>query len=167
MKKLSLISMFSLAFAAASFAQTRVGGMVGYGSDINQWGLGANAEFLFNDGRMAIAPKIMFFFPEKTAGIKYAYWEIDGDFHYYFVADGPVGLYGIGGLNLTTIKVKTSSAFTDGYDNSNSELGVNLGLGMNVRAGSVMPFAEVKYIAGKASQAVVFAGLKIPLSNEY
>jgi outer membrane immunogenic protein len=165
MKKLLLISFVSLAFASATTAQTRVGGMLGYGGDIKQWGIGGNAEFLFNDGKMAIAPKILFFFPEKTAGIKYAYWEVDGDFHYYLVPDGPVNLYGIAGLNLTTVKIKRSSSFISGYDNSDSNLGINLGLGFNVDVGSVLPFAEVKYVAGKANQAVIFLGLKIPLSK--
>jgi outer membrane immunogenic protein len=158
--------MFVMGLAVASFAQVRVGGMVGYGSDINQWGLGANAEFFFNNSsKMAIAPKLMFYFPQKSGGIKYSYWELNGDFHYYFVKDNPVGIYGLAGLNLTTVRTKAAANYLEGYDNSHSELGVNLGLGMNVDVGSVLPFAEVKYIAGNISQTVIFLGLKIPVSK--
>jgi hypothetical protein len=165
MKKLLLISLVFLTVAIGANAQTRVGGMIGYGSDIKQWGLGANAEFLFNNEKMSIAPKVLFFFPEKSGGIKYAFWELNGDFHYYLVVDGPVEFYGLAGLNLTTVKTKAASSTIEGYDNSNSDLGVNLGLGFNIDAGSVMPYAEAKYVAGKANQAVISLGLKIPFGE--
>lgn len=164
MKKLLLLALFSLVCYASSVAQVRVGGMLGFGSEVEQWGLGVNAEFFLND-KMAIAPNLLFYFPEKAGGVKYSYWELNGNFHYYFLAEDPVSVYGLGGLNLMTIRIKSDDPAFSGYDNSNSEIGINLGLGVNFNVGSVLPFAELKYVVGDADQAVLLLGVKFPIAE--
>jgi outer membrane immunogenic protein len=164
MKKLLLILGISLVFTAASHAQVRVGAMLGYGSEVEQWGLGLNGEFIFNE-KMAIAPSLLFYFPETTSGFKYSYWELNGNFHYYFLQEDVVSLYGLAGLNLTTVKVKRKNDFLDGTDHSNSEAGLNIGIGANFHVGSVIPYTELKYVAGDYDQAVLYLGVKFPLSE--
>ena len=85
MKKLFLIALLSITMSA-SMAQTNAGGMLGYGSDIERWGLGLNAEFFLNE-KMSLAPKLLFYFPETNHNVKTSAWEINGDFHYYFYAE--------------------------------------------------------------------------------
>jgi outer membrane immunogenic protein len=164
MKKLLLLAVFSLVCYASSFAQVRVGGMLGYGTEVEQWGLGVNAEFFLNE-KMAIAPNLLFYFPEKRNGLKFSYWELNGNFHYYLLSEDAVSIYGLAGLNLITIKVKATDDFLDDYDNSESELGLNLGLGVNFKVGGVLPFGELKYVAGDADQAVLLLGVKFPISE--
>jgi outer membrane protein X len=164
MKKLFLVSLVTLACSAASLGQVRLGGMLGYGSETEQWGLGINGEFVFHE-RMAIAPSLFFYFPEKAGGFKYSYWEVNGNFHYYFLRQEVVGLYGLAGLNLTTARITRDNDFIDGADRSNSEAGLNLGLGANFDVGSVIPYGEIKYVAGDIDQAVLFLGIKFPITR--
>ena len=148
----------------SAVSQVRVGGMLGYGSEVEQLGIGVNAEFHIND-KMSLAPNLFFYLPEKTGGVKLSYWELNADFHYYFLSADVIGLYGLGGLNLTTAKFKADDTFLNGREDSHSELGLNLGLGANFDLGTVIPFAELKYVAGDADQAVVFFGVKVPIGD--
>ena len=164
MKKVFLVCFLCIGISAASFAQARIGGMLGYGSETEQWGLGVNGEFFFHE-RMAITPSLFFYFPETHGGFKFSYWEANGDFHYYFLSQDVVSLYGLAGLNLTTAKVRRDNNFIDGGESSNSEAGINLGFGANLKLGSIIPFGELKYVAGDIDQAVLFVGLKFPLRD--
>jgi len=165
MKKSVLTILMILLLAAASMAQIRVGGFLGYGSGVDRWGLGANGEFMFND-RMALSPSILFYFPETISGLKYSYWELNGNFHYYFLRQDVVNVYGLAGLNLTTAKVRRDAGFLDSSTSrTNTEAGLNLGLGTHLDLGPVMPFAELKYVAGNVDQMVLWLGLKVPLRD--
>ena len=165
MKKLLLVCMIVGCTAAASYGQARVGGMLGYGSETEQWGLGINGEFFFHE-RMAVSPGLFFYFPETNEGFKYAFWELNGNFHYYFFSEDALSLYGLAGLNLTTAKVERDRDFLDSDTrSSDSEAGLNIGLGANFHVGSVLPFAELKYVAGDIDQAVLFLGVKFPLGD--
>jgi outer membrane immunogenic protein len=163
MKKLILLAVFSFV-CAASYAQIRVGGQLGYGTEVERWGIGANAEFFLNE-KMAIAPKLLFYFPEKANGVKVSYWEINGDFHYYLLSEDAVSVYGLAGLNLFSVKVKFDDSAFSNAEYSDSELGVNLGVGLNFNVGNVLPFAELKYVLGDVDQAVILLGVKFPISE--
>jgi outer membrane immunogenic protein len=165
MKKLFVLIVISLACYGASSAQVRVGGMLGYGTEVEQWGLGLTGEFFLNE-KMSIAPGLLFYFPEKNNGVKVSVWELNGNFQYYFVTDEPVSVYGLAGLNLTTVKVKFDDTFPGTADNSESELGLNLGIGANFHVGNVLPFAELKYVAGDIDQAVISLGVKFPMGAD-
>jgi outer membrane immunogenic protein len=162
MKKLLLLSFCLLMLSASSIAQPRLGGMLGYGSEAEQWGLGVNGEF-FLSNRVSASPGLFFYIPEKNKGVKRSFWEINGNFHYYFLEEDFIELYGLAGLNLTSFRVRTDDEFLDGRESSDSELGVNFGLGANFDAGAVVPYAELKYTASALDQAVIFIGLKFPL----
>lgn len=164
MKKVILLIVFTTVCFASSFAQARLGGFLGYGSEIEQWGIGINAEFFLNE-KVAIAPNLLFYFPEKRNDIKYSYWELNGNFHYYLLEEDAISLYGLAGLNLISFQVKSD---LPGFDNeeTESELGLNLGLGVNFNfGGNVLPFTELKYVAGDADQAVIMLGVKFPIRD--
>ncbi|MBT1702812.1 outer membrane beta-barrel protein [Chryseosolibacter indicus] len=163
MKKVLLITLFSTLFCSALTAQIRVGGMLGTGTDIDRWGLGINAEYLFNE-KMGVAPKLFFYFPEDTGVGKISFWELNADFHYYFLSEDVVSVYGLAGLNFLFGKINyDNDLFLD--DRSDSDVGLNLGVGANFFVGKVIPFAELKYVAGGADQAVIFLGVKFPIAE--
>ncbi|WP_425401993.1 hypothetical protein [Fulvivirga imtechensis] len=66
-------------------------------------------------------------------------------------------------MSLGTVKVK----YDDGnirYKDTNSELGLNLGIGTNLNlGGSIKPFAEFKFTISDFDQAVLFFGVKYDL----
>jgi outer membrane immunogenic protein len=163
MKKLLMLAVFSTVCFTASVAQVRIGAFLGNGTEIERWGVGANAEFFINE-KMAIQPGLLFYFPETVNNYKFSYWELNGDFHYYFLAQDVVSLYGKAGLNFMNIKVKYDGSGFD-YSDSNSEVGVNLGIGANFNVGGVLPFAELKYVLGDADQGVIMLGVKFPIKE--
>jgi outer membrane immunogenic protein len=165
MKKLFLLAAFSVVCATASFAQIRIGGFLANGTDIERWGVGANAEFFINE-KMAIQPNLTLFFPESAGDYKFGFWELNADFHYYFLSQDVVSLYGKGGLNYFTATVKYDGPST-GFDisGSDSEVGLNLGIGANFNVGSILPFAELKFTLGAAEQAVLAVGIKFPIKE--
>ena len=165
MKKLFVIAVLSTVCYTASVAQVRIGAFLANGTELEQWGLGVNAEFFINE-KMSIQPNLLFYFPEKVGDYKFSWWELNGDFHYYFVSQDVVSFYGKAGLNFMNYKVKYDGPST-GFDISGSDsyVGVNLGIGANFNVGGVLPFGELKYVLGDADQAVISLGVKFPIKE--
>jgi outer membrane immunogenic protein len=164
MKKGVLLTLVSLTFCAASYAQVRIGGFLGYGSEIEQLAIGANAEFFLNE-KMAIAPSIAFYLPQEDGPVKTNLWELNGNFHYYFVSEDMISVYGLGGLNFTTVHVKFDGFGAD-FDDSQTEIGLNLGGGINFKVtDKIIPFGELKYAISDFDQVAIFFGVKFQLSE--
>jgi outer membrane immunogenic protein len=151
-KQLFLIALVGFLFAAGTAsAQTKVGGFLGYGSELEKLGLGINGEFGLTD-KIAISPSFMFWLVENAN-----VWELNVNANYYFTKAGSVDLYGIGGINLFNAKV-------DGAGDGNSEVGINLGIGFNFNVGkSWQPFSEAKFVLGDADQLALLFGVKFQL----
>jgi outer membrane immunogenic protein len=164
MKKVFLLAVISIIFSVASQAQIRVGGFLGFGSEVEQAGIGINGEFVLSE-KVAISPNLLFYFPKKNGNIKTSFWELNGNLNYYFLNSEPVSVYGIAGLNVTSIKVKyDDNAFFDN-DYSDSEVGLNLGIGANFTVGNVLPFSELKYTVSDFDQLVFILGVKFPIRD--
>lgn len=130
---------------------TRIGGKLLYGSEVENLGIGATAEFPVMD-KLVIAPDISFYFPKDDVNV----FEINANVNYYFLEEETIGFYGLGGLNYTNVKVD----YGFGSD-SDGELGLNLGLGANFQIDqSFLPFAEIKYVIGDYDELVIAAGVK-------
>jgi hypothetical protein len=164
MKNLFLLVVLSLTAYTSTHGQIRAGGMIGYGSEVERWGIGANAEFFLNE-KMAVAPKLLAYFPEKRNGFRYSFWEIDADFHYYLLSQDVVSVYGLAGLNALFAKATVDDVSLPDEDRSDSDIGLNLGIGINLMIGNVIPFGEVKFVAGSADQGVLLLGVKFPVRD--
>lgn len=167
MKKILLTVLLAGVISLAANAQTRVGGLLGFGSEIESLALGGVAEFMIKEN-MGISPQLVFFFGKSQNDVKTSMWEINGNFNYYFMQDN-VDLYGIAGLNLANWKVKYDlSGFPgfDDYSSTGTELGLNLGLGANFQVSNdkILPFAELKYVISDFDQLCIFAGVKFNLN---
>lgn len=159
-------SFFVLVFflvVAQTQAQISVGGGIWYGSDINSIGISANGKYAFNE-KLSAAPSFTYFL-EKD----YVKWSaLDFDANYNFAEIENFGtLYGIAGVGLTFWKVDFGDTFDMGdygdmgdydmgdYDmgdygisleSSGSDIGVNLGIGLNIAASEKLAIApELKY----------------------
>jgi outer membrane protein X len=151
-KKQTFLAVFVMCLLAiGASAQTKIGGFIGYGSEVEELGLGINGEFGIND-KLAISPSFMFWFVENVN-----VWELNINANYYFTKAGSADLYGIGGINLLNAKA-------EGADEGNSEVGVNLGIGFNFNVGKNWePFTEAKFVLGDADQLALLFGLKFRL----
>jgi opacity protein-like surface antigen len=163
MKKILFVTLLAGVISLTASAQTpvRIGGLLGYGSEIESLALGGIGEFMIKDN-MGISPSIVVFFGKKQRNIKTSMWEINGNFNYYFLMD-QVDLYGIAGLNIASIKVKSDYVQFDYISYSNTEVGLNIGMGANFKVSNdkIIPFAEIKYVISNYDQLCIFGGVKV------
>ncbi|WP_297086452.1 outer membrane beta-barrel protein [uncultured Draconibacterium sp.] len=159
MKTLLKTLVFSVLFfvAAQSQAQISVGGGLWYGSDINSIGISVNGKYDFNE-KWAAAPAFTYFL-EKD----YVKWSaLDLDANYNITELENIGsLYAIGGLGITfwsvdfdggTIDMGEFGSYDLGVDASGSDVGVNLGVGLNIAASEKFAIApEIKYTISDGS----------------
>ena len=165
MKKIIFTTLIVAALTMTAHAQVRVAPFLAYGDQLGLWGLGAYTEILLND-RVSISPNFTQYFPENLDNNpRRSAWEVNGNVNYYVIR-GDVGyLYGLAGLNYTHIKIRNRIALAD-EEQSDNNVGLNLGLGTQVRINDVLlPFAEGKYTAGGYSQLSVMIGVKFQLGD--
>lgn len=145
--------------------ENKIGVLAAYGSEIESLGLGANAEFPVLEN-LAIAPSIIYYFPRDEYGVKWRWLEINANANYYFVRNQDLGVYALGGLNYSSIKVSydESAGFGSNSSASDGEVGLNFGAGANFNlGGKITPFTELKYVLIEGGQLVAAAGVKFRL----
>lgn len=156
MKKLALCLIICFCSAALIQAQSRIGGGFAYGTDVEEFGLNLNGEF-FLKSKLAIAPELNIFFVEGDNG----FWTINADGHFYFAGSGAASVYGLAGLNLSTVTFERAN----GEDDSDTELGLNFGIGANFDINSsIMPFGQFKFVLNDYDQAVLSFGIRFTLN---
>src|SRR5690606_34858031 len=100
--------------------ETRIGGLLAYGTEVESLGIGVNAEFPIAN-KLTIAPSFIFYLPKDEGGVKINWFELNGNVNYYFVDQDGLGVYGLGGLNYSSIKVSSG-----GFSVSDGTVGLNL-----------------------------------------
>jgi outer membrane immunogenic protein len=154
MKKLGVVLAFMVCMMAAvdSSAQ-KIGVMLGYGTEVEELGIGVNGEFNIND-KVSISPSFIYWFPKDPI----SWWEFNANANYYFTTAGSADFYGLAGINLFGYNV-------EGGDGE-SEVGLNLGAGVNFNIGKNWePFTELKFVIGDADQLGLFFGAKFKLGG--
>ena len=161
MKKLlcavALAGMLSL--PASVSAQVQAGPLLAYHDDLEALGIGAFVEIpVASVEGLSIAPDFTFYFPDDPVD----YFEINGNVVYDFTVapDSPVVPFALGGLNIARASVDTGAGSV-----SDTEVGLNLGGGVNFRAGSLAPFAGAKFEFQDGTSFVLFGGLGFALGT--
>ncbi|MFY0714187.1 outer membrane beta-barrel protein [Seonamhaeicola sp. NFXS20] len=156
----ALIVMFSLNISAQT--ETKLGGFLAYGTEIENIGIGANAEFPIME-KLTISPSFIFYLPKDESGIKINWFEVNANANYYFLAEDNIDVYGIAGLNYSSVKVTydDSYGYLGDFSASDGRFGLNIGGGANFNlSGSITPFAELKYVIIDEGQLVIAGGVK-------
>lgn len=170
---------FVTTLAQAQFTNIGVG--LAYGSEISKPGIIVNAQYGINE-KWAITPSFIFYTADKhtassnAGGFNYksesksTVWELNADANYYFFDESGVKLFGIGGLNVTGVKSKVTTTSnspqfpSSEYSASDTNLGINLGIGADFKAGDkIIPFATIKYTASSFDQLVLYGGVRFIL----
>jgi hypothetical protein len=154
----ALVGMLAAAPSAVQ-AQLEAGPLVAYFDDLEAIGIGA---FLaipvpqLAEG-FAIVPDFTWYFPD---GIDY--FEVNGDVAYFFPvsAESPVMPFAFGGLSIGRSSFETAFG-----DFSDTDVGLNLGGGVQFAAGSINPFAGAKLEIRDDTGFVIFGGLGFPLGQ--
>lgn len=148
MRKLFLIAIIAI-ISSTAFAQNEKWGIglnIGYGSNSNlkKPSIGVKATYDISD-LLTIAPTFNYYFQKKmTEGeveAKINMWDINCDVHFNLLRKDNIKVYPLAGLSYLHSKVAT-----EGYDGSDSEIGVNLGVGAQFAVAPRFAIApEVKY----------------------
>lgn len=163
MKKALFIVLFACLASAVTntvnaqdAVKNRVGFFLAFASgDYDEIGIGGIGEFRVGQ-KVTISPQLIFYFPEEDVNLL----EINGNVNYYFYNHDIFEFYGLGGLNITRV----SWDYGNDVDGSETELGLNLGGGINFEVGkSFVPFSELRFTLGDFDQFVISAGLKFNL----
>lgn len=151
----ALLLLFGLGTAAQ--AQTSLGIGLCYGSKIKKPGLDARVIHGFSP-TLRGALDFEYFFTESG----HTFWTLDGNAHYIFYEQRRQGqrLYGLFGLQYAQESVDLG--FTTA---SNSEIGLNLGIGGELRLDFGAAFGELKLVLGNYDQLVLLAGLRFGLGG--
>lgn len=155
------IMALSLGYSVNAQENTRIGALLAYGTEIESIGIGVNAEFPVLEN-LTISPSVIYYLPKEESGFKMNWIEVNANANYYFVTQDNLGVYAIGGLNYSHVKLEydTSFAFADVSD---GRFGLNLGAGANFELGGITPFAELKYVIIDGGQLVIGGGVKFNL----
>lgn len=141
------------AMPAYSQISNRVGPMLSLASgDIDETGIGVVAEFGVAQ-KVSIAPQFILYFP----GNDFSFFELNLNANYYFFNQDVFELYGLGGLNFARFGYPVGGGERD----SNTELGLNLGIGTNFQINKkFVPFAELRFTIGDYDQLALGLGVK-------
>src|SRR5699024_1950132 len=167
MKKLLLASCtligLLLMLSTSSLAQThegriQIGPGLAYAGDFENVGISVDGYYTINEDFRAGAAFTYYF--HKNEVNNYA---IDINGNYIFYREEQLVAYGLAGLNVLIWTIDTD--LPDGADESGSELGLNLGAGIEYSLDFANLFGELKYagIGGNADQIVIGAGLRFDI----
>jgi outer membrane protein X len=159
MKKLLVIASltcFTLMLAGNVQAQQAVKNRLGFflaaaSGDIDEVGIGGVGEFKVAN-KVTISPQFVVYFPEDRGNANVNFFEVNVNANYYFYNKDIFEFYGFGGLNFTRWHVDYDNRDWD--DNSDVEIGLNLGGGIN---------SEIRATIGDFNQIVISGGLKFNL----
>jgi hypothetical protein len=136
----------------SSFAQFKsVNGDVSYGFDAKDLGFGIGLTYDLND-QFDISGTARYFLAGKDLNVSAINFNAE-----YALGGDTFSPYALGGLNITRF-----SAEGMGIKNTQSEVGINLGIGGNYYYDDQFDlFGELKYVFGQASQMMLSLGTKM------
>jgi opacity protein-like surface antigen len=152
---LALAAMIGL--PASASAQMQAGPILAYHTDAEAVGIGAFLGIpIPSIEGLSIVPDFTWFFPDG-----YDYFEINGDAVYSFTVgpDSPVVPFAMAGINIA--RFSYDSQFVD----SSTDVGLNLGGGVQFSAGTLSPFAGAKFEIQDSTGFVIFGGLSFMLGG--
>lgn len=173
MKKILSIStlIIALAFFANtdSFAQEgefSAGAGLAYATQDVGIGIQATGVYGITESIRGAADFTYFFGDEQNFGgvtVETTYWELNANAHYVFLNDGAT-VYGLAGLNYLSANASVSGGGFGGFGTAGggSEIGLNLGGGVEFDMDFANLYAELKYTIGNADKLGLAAGLRFP-----
>lgn len=142
---------------ALAQSDAKVGGGLIYGSEIENLGLRLDGYYPINE-KFRAGAALGYFFPEDVVGGDITWFEIDFNGNYIFYSEEEMDFYGLAGLNFLIASFNPDQGDSD----SDSELGLNLGAGIEYHVDFGSIFGELKFagVGGDADQLVLGAGVR-------
>lgn len=161
-----LVAGFIFAIHSTTFAQSgdiKIGGGLIYGSEVESLGLKVDGYYSINE-EFRVGAGIGYYFPDKTTifgtEISTNYFAVDFNGNYIFYNEDKLMAYGLAGINILSVSVSAG-----GTSESTSEVGLNLGAGLEYMVDFGALFGELKFsgIGGDADQLVLDVGVRFPI----
>lgn len=147
---ISLAGLLATPPPASAFNLTGFGGKLGYLTPENRDGtlaVGAHMEFERSGSRVHLIPSVMYWKADDLSDLS-----ANADLYYHFFPEGQITPYLGAGLGL-------NAYHSDGSNQSDTKLGVNLIGGFRFPAPSVHYFLEGRYTAGSVTQFGILGGI--------
>lgn len=151
-------------YAQGAEGDIQIGGGLGYGTEIESLGIQAGGVYTIND-QFRGALDLIYYFPNDSFGYDFTWFEINANGHYLFLSEDDIVVYGLAGLNIATLKFDyPENQFFGGGSVSESEVGINIGAGIEYNLGGLNLYGEAKYALSSADQLVISGGVRIPIN---
>ncbi|MCS7176384.1 MAG: hypothetical protein NZ960_01975 [Candidatus Kapabacteria bacterium] len=148
----SLAVVTFIVWANVAFAQIHLGVGLCFGSDIEKPGIDLRGYYGLSP-TLRLTPNFHYFFTESGT----SFWTIDLNAHYIFYEHRrQQRAYGLFGLQYARRDIGFETV-------SDSEIGLNVGIGGETRVDFGAIFGEIKFVLGGAEQLVIGAGLRFSL----
>ena len=172
----ALLVVFAFTPSNKANAQFWIGGGLVYGETI---GVQANGHLVVNeDNNLRIGANISYFLREKSdinidsfeGEVKANLVELNVNGHYMLVNGETSILYAIGGLSFGFVSSDVSGASPEiqqaletFVESSETDIGINIGGGLEIDVPFGRAYGEVKYVLGGSNELVIGAGVRIPI----
>lgn len=168
MNKLTCIlfaAFISIAFSNIASAQISVGGGLAFGTEVEELGIQAGGVYTINEEFRAAADFIYYLTgDDNDFGGDFTWWEFNANGHYLFVTEEDMIVYALGGLNFASFSYDFNFEGFGGGSVSETEIGLNIGAGLEYGLGFADLYGELKYALSSADQLVLSAGLRFPIN---
>lgn len=150
----------SNSYSMAQDNEVKLGAGLIYGSEIEQLGIRADGYYRINE-EFRIGGALGYFFPNDYGAGDLTWFEIDLNGNYIFYEEEEWTIYGLAGLNIMIISIDPDIGDSD----SNSEIGLNIGGGLEYAVDFGAVFGELKFagLGGDADQLVLGGGVRFAL----
>lgn len=151
-------------YAQGEAGDISIGGGLGYGTEIESLGIQAGGVYVINE-QFRGAVDLIYYFPNDSFGYDITWFEINANGHYLFVTEEDLIAYALGGLNFATLNYDyPDNQFFGGGSVSETEIGLNVGAGLEYNLDFAKLYAELKYALSSADQLVISAGLRFGIN---
>ena len=155
---------FALQSTAYAQGDISIGGGIAYGFDIEEIGIQLGGTYSLNED-MRLGVDIIYWLigDDSLMGesFSYTFLEVNANFHYIFYNEDALMFYGIGTLGIHYADVSIDVMGFSGSE-SDTELGLGIGAGVEYDLGSVKLYAEPRFFLSGFDQFALSAGVRIP-----
>jgi len=158
--------LFSILISSLSTVEAQrisAGGGVGFGSESENLNFQINAYFSPSNTPIRLGGDVGYSMPERESNFRMDIIESNANVHFMAVDEEVVSIYSITGLNVTHSRARTSFDSQPSVTDSDTETGLNLGIGGEFKTGKGRTYGEIKYVTGRSNgdSFVVGGGVRI------
>jgi len=154
-----------LTLSSAEAQRISAGGGVGFGSQSENLNFQINAYFSPSNTPLRFGGDVGYSMPERRSQFRRDVIESNANVHVMAVDEEILSIYSITGLNVTHYRDRSSFDDQPSVTDTDTQTGLNLGVGGEFKTGKGRSFAEIKYVTGRGDgdSFVIGGGVRVRL----